>query len=181
MEPEWLCLLLRSGDWRKWRRVFQSTFVSPLPATTVALKETFCLYSALPQQGRSFTMKGTGVSQTAEGTNTQRRAVKLVRLWVSESNFHLCSLSDVLFSITLCSDETVLNSCPRSPLPFLSCTTLLGRLELSALCVSLLHFIYSFNWHVKCLCFLQAGLSFKNINTLYVVGWLYFCIHNVTI
>lgn len=88
MEPE--CLLSvdtirQLEEVKELERVFLLSSVPLLPAAAAALKETgtglsVSLYSAPLQQGRAFTMKGTGVSLTAENTHIVRRPVKLVRL-----------------------------------------------------------------------------------------------------
>lgn len=72
---------------KELERVFLSASVSLLPTAVAALKETWTglsvsLYSALLQQGRPFTMKGTGVSPTARKhtLRKKRRPVKFVRL-----------------------------------------------------------------------------------------------------
>lgn len=85
MEPK--CLLsvdtIRGlQEVKEHERVFLSTSVLGAAAAAAALKETWTglsvsLYSAVLQQGRPFTMKGTGVSLTDANAHIERRPVKL--------------------------------------------------------------------------------------------------------
>lgn len=77
------------------------------------------LYSALLQQGIALTMKDIGVSE-------KRQALKLVK--VGKKNSELASPPTAAVMRLCLSFRVVLD--PPPPLPFLSCSTLLGRLEL---------------------------------------------------
>lgn len=123
-------------------RVFLSTSVlaaAALKETWTGLSVTLC--SAVLQQGRLFTMKGTGVSLTAKNTQREKRPVKC-------SCFEFLNKRFVSTFGRLSLHHTAITQCPLQlssiPLPFLSCSILLGRLVLCvySVCVSLIYALH---------------------------------------
>lgn len=125
------------GDWRKWRstRVFLSTSVLPLLLLSRRLGQGYLFLSTL-LCSRPFTMKGTGVSLTAEHIHSEK-TLSCLCFFFPKKNVHFLMFLHHSATMRCLSFTAILTPPPpiSSPSPHLSCSSHLGRLVLCNLCI----------------------------------------------